>query len=123
MQMKLDYLYNKQCMKSEKFTNEQYSDTCRPYTYNFTVPLIYQRNKIESQEVLQQNQQVDQLLHKIKMYKGIEDELSKKLNITQEERQKELERFQDLSFNQSHHIRSSSQLPRALKMPNVFKRN
>lgn len=122
MQMKMDYLYNKRYMESQRLASKQFPTTHSPYTFNFSVPLIYQRNKEESSKVLQQNQQVEQLLDKVKMYKGIENNLNKKLNITSEEIQKELDRFKDLSLY-SRHIRSSSQAMRPINMPKVFKKS
>lgn len=116
MQMKLDYLYNKRFIESQLYASKQYPATHSPYTFNFSVPLIYQRNKEESKKILNQNQKVEQLLEKIKQYKSLEDNLSKKLSATQEERQRELERIQDLSLSSKSHVRSSSQIVRSLKM-------
>jgi hypothetical protein len=119
MQMKLDYLYSKRFLESQLYANKHNPTTQSPYTFNFSAPLVYQRNKEEASKIMHQNQKVEDLLERIKEYKSIEDNLSKKLAATQEERQRELERIQDLSLSSRSHIRSSSQIVRSLTMTRV----
>ena len=116
MQMKLDYLYSKRFLESQLYASKQCPTAQSPYTFNFSAPLIYQRNKEESAKILHQNHKVEELLDKIKHYKSLEDNLSKKLSATHEERQRELERIQDLSLSSKSHVRSSSQIVSSLKM-------